>query len=123
MEALEYFGVLILWVLLFMGSCLIIALLERGENFDMETIISVVAASLGNTGPALGTFGPTNTWAEMHFGTLIMTSILMWLGRLELLTVLILIHPRTWSDEKTGELTVLRTVKNKFIDVLNKFRR
>ena len=117
------FGVLILWVLLFMGSCLIIALLERGENFDMETIISVVAASLGNTGPALGTFGPTNTWAEMHFGTLIMTSILMWLGRLELLTVLILIHPRTWSDEKTGELTVLRTVKNKFIDVLNKFRR
>ncbi len=117
------FGVLILWVLLFMGSCLIIALLERGENFDMETIISVVAASLGNTGPALGTFGPSNTWAEMHFGTLIMTSILMWLGRLELLTVLILIHPRTWSDEKTGELTVLRTIKNKFTDVLNKFRR
>ena len=49
-----------------------------------------------------------------------MTSILMWLGRLELLTVLILIHPRTWSDEKTGELTVLRTI---FTDVLNKFRR
>ena len=52
--------------------------IKVGENFDMETIISVVAASLGNTGPALGTFGPTNTWAEMHFGTLIMTSILMW---------------------------------------------
>ena len=117
------FGVLILWVLLFMGSCLIIALLERGENFDMETIISVVAASLGNTGPALGSFGPTNTWAEMHFSTLIMTSVLMWLGRLELLTVLILIHPRTWSDEKTGELTVLKSIKNRFTDVLNKFRR
>ena len=117
------FGVLILWVLLFMGSCLIIALLERGENFDMETIISVVAASLGNTGPALGSFGPTNTWAEMHFGTLIMTSVLMWLGRLELLTVLILIHPRTWSDEKTGELTLIKSIKNKFTDVLNKFRR
>ncbi len=117
------FGVLILWVLLFMGSCLIVALLERGDNFDMETIISVVAASLGNTGPALGTFGPTNTWAEMHFGTLIMTSILMWMGRLELLTVLILIHPRTWSDEKTGEFTLLKRVRNSVTDILNKFRR
>jgi trk system potassium uptake protein TrkH len=117
------FGVLILWVLLFMGSCLIVALLERGGNFDMETIISVVAASLGNTGPALGTFGPTNTWAEMHFGTLIMTSILMWMGRLELLTVLILIHPRTWSDEKTGEFTLFKKVRNGVTDILNKFRR
>ena len=117
------FGVLILWVLLFMGSCLIVALLERGENFDMETIISVVAASLGNTGPALGSFGPTNTWAEMHFGTLIMTSILMWMGRLELLTVLILIHPRTWSDEKTGEFTLFKRVRNGITDILNKFRR
>ncbi len=117
------FGVLILWVLLFMGSCLIIALLERGENFDMQTIISVVAACLGNTGPALGSFGPSNTYAEMHFSTLIMTSVLMWLGRLELLTVLILIHPRTWSDDKTGELTFFKNIKNRFTDVLNKFRR
>ncbi len=117
------FGVLILWVLLFMGSCLIVALLERGENFDMETIISVVAASLGNTGPALGSFGPTNTWAEMHFGTLIMTSILMWMGRLELLTVLILIHPRTWSDDNTGEFALFKNIRNKIRDLLGKFRR
>ena len=117
------FGVLILWVLLFMSSCLIVALLERGGEFDMETIISVVAASLGNTGPALGSYGPTNTWASMHFGTLIMTSILMWLGRLELLTVLILIHPRTWSDEKTGEFTLFKRVRNSFTDIINKFRR
>jgi Trk-type K+ transport system membrane component len=29
--------------------------------------------------------------------TMIIASLLMWLGRLELLTVLVLLHPRTWA--------------------------
>ena len=93
-------GMLILWVLLFIISTLLVALLETGNNFDLETVIGLVASALGNTGPALGGFGPTNTWTEMHAHTLIILSILMWFGRLELLTVLILFHPRTWQSNK-----------------------
>jgi trk system potassium uptake protein TrkH len=69
-------------------------------NSDFETIISVVATSLGNTGPALGSFGATDTWSTMNTPALMWTSALMWLGRLELLTALILLHPRTWRNEE-----------------------
>ena len=47
----------------------------------------------------MGEFGPSNTWAEMNFGGLLLTSILMWFGRLELLTAVILLHPSTWAKE------------------------
>ena len=63
-------------------------------------MISVVASSLGNTGPALGSYGATNTWASMNTLPLLWSTILMWLGRLELLTALILLHPRTWRNEE-----------------------
>jgi trk system potassium uptake protein TrkH len=67
---------------------------------SFESIVSIVASSLGNTGPALGEFGPTNTWSGMNSWALILTSMLMWCGRLELLTAVILLHPRTWKKEE-----------------------
>ena len=89
-------GMLSSWMVLAMSSMLLISFLE--PQWNMEDVLSVVVSSLGNTGPALGTYGPTATWSSMSDLTLFWTSILMWFGRLELLTVLVLLHPRTWSD-------------------------
>jgi len=75
-----------------------LAIFMPGDSF--ESITTLVASSLGNTGPALGDYGPTNTWSGLNSGSLLITSILMWFGRLELLTAVILIHPRTWRREK-----------------------
>jgi trk system potassium uptake protein len=59
-------------------------------GYDMITSFSVSASMLGNIGPSLGTFGPfTNYSALPMFGKYFL-SALMLLGRLELLTVLIL---------------------------------
>lgn len=91
-------GMMLVWTGLFAISCLILSLTMWDKDF--ETIVSVVASSLGNTGPALGSYGPSNTWASMNSASLLFTSILMWFGRLELLTVLLLFHPRTWRREK-----------------------
>jgi trk system potassium uptake protein TrkH len=90
-------GMLSSWMVLAMSSILVISMLEG--DMDMETVLSVVFSSLGNTGPALGSYGPTETWASMGSPTLMITSLLMWLGRLELLTVLVLLHPRTWTSD------------------------
>ncbi len=89
-------GMLSAWAVLAAVSAILISLMEPGV--DLETVISLVFASLGNTGPALGSYGPTNTWASLSWYTLILTSLLMWAGRLELLTVLVLFHPRTWRN-------------------------
>jgi len=91
-------GMLFVWTGLFALSCIILAVTM--PHSDFESVVSVVASSLGNTGPALGEYGPSKSWAPMGGPSLIFTSILMWLGRLELMTALLLIHPRTWAREE-----------------------
>ncbi|MEE3083739.1 MAG: TrkH family potassium uptake protein [Candidatus Thermoplasmatota archaeon] len=91
-------GMLSTWAALAMISTVLLAIFE--PTHSLETILSVIFAALGNTGPALGAFGPTSTWAGLNWYSLIYTSLLMWAGRLELLTVLVLFHPRTWRGER-----------------------
>ena len=93
-------GMLSTWAALTMISTVVLAFFE--PTHSLETILSVIFASLGNTGPALGAFGPTSTWAGLNWYSLFYTSLLMWAGRLELLTVLVLFHPRTWRTENKG---------------------
>ena len=90
-------GMLSTWAALAMISLVVLAIFE--PTHSLETILSVIFAALGNTGPALGAFGPTSTWAGLNWYSLLYTSVLMWAGRLELLTVLVLFHPRTWRKE------------------------
>mgnify|MGYP005666575535 FL=1 len=91
-------GMLFVWVGLFGLSSILLSIFMPSDTF--ESVITVVASSLGNTGPALGDYGPSATWAGMNSGALVMTSILMWFGRLELLTAVILMHPHTWRREE-----------------------
>ena len=88
-------GMLAWYVVLLISSTLALAMFEAG--LDVESVISLVASSLGNTGPALGRYGPSMTWAGLTPMSLIVTSLLMWAGRLEILTVLVLAHGRTWK--------------------------
>jgi trk system potassium uptake protein TrkH len=107
-------GMLFVWIMLFSVACIALAFFMPDSDF--ETIFSVVASSLGNTGPALGSYGPSNTWASMNSGALITTSALMWFGRLELLTALLLLHPNTWKREKRDapDRTSMKLFKNIF---------
>ena len=80
---------------------ILLAFIVPGEDF--ESILALVASSLGNTGPTIGNYGPTETWAGLNSGALLLTSILMWFGRLELLTAVILLHPHTWRSESKDQ--------------------
>jgi trk system potassium uptake protein TrkH len=93
-------GMVSSWMVLVTASMLTISFLE--PNLDMDDVLSVSISLLGNTGPALGDFGPSGaaaSWASMSVPSLLASTILMWLGRLELLTVLVLLHPRTWESD------------------------
>ncbi|HIC50908.1 MAG TPA: TrkH family potassium uptake protein [Candidatus Poseidoniales archaeon] len=91
-------GMLSSWMVLVTASMLAISFLE--PSLEMTDVLSISISLLGNTGPALGAFGPTGTWATLSEPSMIIATMLMWLGRLELLTVLVLLHPRTWSGSK-----------------------
>jgi trk system potassium uptake protein TrkH len=77
-----------------------IVCLRSGDcsNIDMVSAASAVATTLGNVGPAFNRFGPTDNYSELPgLGKLILI-VCMWIGRLEILTVLVLLIPDFWKN-------------------------
>jgi trk system potassium uptake protein TrkH len=59
-------------------------------GYDLITSFSTSASMLGNIGPGLGTFGPFTNYSELPMTGKFFLSGLMLLGRIELLTLMIL---------------------------------
>jgi trk system potassium uptake protein TrkH len=93
---------IVAFVLLYLGLFVIgagiIAVDASIQGPDMLPIdaISAAAATLGNVGPAAGPAGPMDSYAPFSgLSTLVMTA-LMWLGRLEVLPVIVLFTRSYW---------------------------
>ena len=81
---------------LYLVSFMAIALLLSLYNIDLVTAFSTAAATLTNVGPALGSAGPSDTYAHFPDGAKLIYCFAMLLGRLEMLTLLILFMPSFW---------------------------
>ena len=67
------------------------------EPFDA---MGAVIAALGNVGPGFGVVGPATTFAGVApFGKVVLISCML-LGRLELMTFLVIIQPEFWRAKK-----------------------
>ena len=82
-----------LYVVTFIASTLVVAL----DNFDFQTTVTSVAATLNNIGPGLGMVGPMGNYSEFSYLSKIVLMFDMLAGRLELLPIYIMIKPKTWS--------------------------
>jgi|TARA_Y100000385_G_scaffold291303_1_gene368476 trk system potassium uptake protein TrkH len=87
-------GFFILYMLSFIVGSLGFAFL----GLDFESSVGVAASSLGNVGPALGEFGPSNNFIHMPTAGKWWAAFLMLIGRLELFTILILFTPFFWRN-------------------------
>lgn len=67
------------------------ALVLLGEEMIPSFTASLVCVN--NIGPALGPFGPMDTYDGLGAAGKLLLSAAMWLGRLEFVTVLVLLHP------------------------------
>ncbi len=67
-------------------------------GLDFVTGLSGVAATLGNVGPGLAKVGPTLNFSTLPDLVKIIFMFDMYVGRLELWTVLILLRPAFWKD-------------------------
>ncbi len=84
---------LVLYLLLLVGSVLLVAL----DGFGTETTLSAVLTALNNIGPGLSRMvGPFGSFAEFSDLSKLVLTADMLLGRLELFPVLILLRPSTW---------------------------
>lgn len=82
-----------LYIIIFVFSVLVVAA-SGLQPFDA---IGAVAATLGNVGPGFGIVGPTTTFAEVPAIAKAVLTFDMLLGRLELFTLLVLLHPEFWQ--------------------------
>ncbi|MBN1652705.1 MAG: TrkH family potassium uptake protein [Deltaproteobacteria bacterium] len=63
---------------------------------DLVTGYSAAIACLGNIGPAFGPAGPMGSYADFPTLSKLLLTIAMWAGRLEIVTVLAMLHRDVW---------------------------
>jgi trk system potassium uptake protein TrkH len=88
-------GILVffLFYLLVFAVC---TLIVSALGVDLLTAITASIACLGNIGPGLGAVGPMANFADLHPISRMVLTLAMWIGRLEVLTVLALLRPEVW---------------------------
>ena len=59
--------------------------------------MSVSIATLGNVGPGFGIVGPMDSYLAFSDPAKLYMVVLMWIGRLEILSVLVLFTPSYWQ--------------------------
>ena len=67
---------------------------------DLMTGITASIACLGNIGPGFETVGPMASFAHLHPVSKIVLTLEMWIGRLEVLTVLVLFRFEAWRSAR-----------------------
>ncbi len=75
----------------------ITALILTTLNLDIESAIGAAASAIGNIGPGLGAFGPTDNYALLHPIGKWMLTFCMLLGRLEIFTIMVLFSRTFWK--------------------------
>ena len=83
---------MMLYVVIFSIGSIIMSFI----GVDFMTAIGSVAATLGNVGPGIGEVGPSYTFSSIPVSGKWFLSLLMFIGRMELFTFLIIITPIFW---------------------------
>ncbi len=90
------------FVLLYLGTFVVgaaaLAIDARFSNIELGVTdtIAASAGTLGNVGPGLGFAGPMGSYAPFSDFSKLVMALLMWVGRLEVLPVLVLLTRGYW---------------------------
>jgi trk system potassium uptake protein TrkH len=84
---------IILYLFLFLMGTLVVVL----TGTDPVTASSSVATCMAGIGPGLGTVGPSSNFASLHQLTKIILSMLMIIGRLEIITIFTIFTRTFWK--------------------------
>jgi trk system potassium uptake protein TrkH len=92
------FAFVLLYVGLFALGTLLLVIDASRTGMDVRVIdlIAASAATIGNVGPALGFAGPMGSFEPFSDFSIIVMTVLMWLGRLEILPVAVLLTRAYW---------------------------
>lgn len=84
----------ILYLFIFALGAFLISLF----GYDILSSLGASISALGNIGPGWGEFGPTDSFAKLPYLGKWVLILLMMIGRLEIITVLIIFSPSFWKQ-------------------------
>ncbi len=84
------------FLLIYIATITVTTLLMLVSGADIITATTAVIASINNTGPGLGEVGPASNYQALSDFQTWICSFLMLAGRLELLSVFVLLTPQFW---------------------------
>ncbi|MCC7576783.1 MAG: TrkH family potassium uptake protein [Methanomethylovorans sp.] len=84
---------MVIYFLIFITSTFLISLM----NVDLITAFTASIATLGNIGPGLNLVGPMSNYNSMPSIAKLIMIANMWIGRLEVFTVMVLFTPEFWK--------------------------
>ncbi|WP_340100337.1 TrkH family potassium uptake protein [Salinibaculum salinum] len=94
---------LVIFILVFLtifALSVLVIFVEGLTNPDIDLsaleAASVAIATLGNVGPGFGLVGPMNSFLPFSDPAKVYMVLLMWIGRLEILSVLVILSPAYW---------------------------
>lgn len=95
--ALSFF---VLYFLIFLLGAVVIMedSLRAGISLSNFEALSASAALIGNIGPAFGVVGPMGGYGDFTNTTKMVMFVMMWMGRLEILPVLVVFTRSFWSE-------------------------
>ena len=89
-------GAVIAYMLAYGATLVGLSLLMLASGLDVVTAVSAIIACLNNIGPGMGKVGPASNYAVLTDFQIWLCSLAMMLGRLELLSVMVLFTPQFW---------------------------
>ena len=84
------------FVFVYVSCIILMTLLLTASGLDVVTAFSAVVACINNTGPGLNQVGPATTFEVLNDFQTWVLSFVMLLGRLELMTLLVVMTPAFW---------------------------
>jgi len=95
----DVFVFVLLFLALFVLSTVLLYLdsfRTPGVSMSGHEAMSVAIATLGNIGPGFGVVGPMNSFLPFSDAAKLYMVFLMWIGRLEVFSVLVILTPSFW---------------------------
>jgi trk system potassium uptake protein TrkH len=96
-EVMRAVLVFFLFYLLVFAVCTVVVV---SLGADLVTGLTASIATLGNIGPGFNLVGPMAHFAHLHPVSKLVLTAAMWVGRLEVLTVLALLRPEVWTTAR-----------------------
>ncbi|MDY0293831.1 MAG: TrkH family potassium uptake protein [Candidatus Methanomethylophilaceae archaeon] len=101
----DYVSSAVIVFMLFLGTIMVSGIVLAALGMGIQDAFVSAITAICNVGPALGPYGPYGSFAELDDVSKVFMGFIMWVGRLEIATALVMLTPGFWKEYVMGHNT------------------